>query len=152
RPYRSGVGLGGIYLEKRGGRWESVLPQRWYVENIRRPRKTLGKQGPIDDAFMDSFLCVRGTGKAWHPAIHQYAERNLERFRQEWDKFLRGDLPLKDDVDVSEDDLNSRHLILFGDPASNSLLGQTLSGLPLRWTKESISLGSKSYAAVDHVP
>jgi hypothetical protein len=43
-------------------------------------------------------------------------------------------------------------LILFGDPSSNSLMGQVLDGLPLTWTKESIKLGDNSYAAAEHVP
>src|SRR5204862_4666803 len=44
------------------------------------------------------------------------------------------------------------HLILFGDPASNSLIPQVLDGLPLRWTKDSIAFAGKTYSAAEHVP
>jgi hypothetical protein len=45
-----------------------------------------------------------------------------------------------------------RNLILFGDPASNALIGQMIDRLPLRWTKEAIELGGKTYVAGEHVP
>ena len=101
---------------------------------------------------MESFLCVRGTGTPWHEATQKYAEDNLKRFQEEWEKYFRGYLPVKDDVSVTEDDMAGHHLVLFGDPSSNSLIGQVLDGLPLRWTKEQIQFAGKSYSAADHVP
>jgi hypothetical protein len=76
----------------------------------------------------------------------------LQRFQAEWNKFFRGQLPVKEDTDVTDEDLNTRNLILFGDPSSNSLIAQVLDRLPLTWTKESIVLGEKTYSAADHVP
>src|SRR5262249_39796102 len=38
------------------------------------------------------------------------------------------------------------------DPSSNSLIAEVLEGLPVTWTKESITLGGKNYAAAEHVP
>jgi hypothetical protein len=112
-----------------------------------------GLQGPIDDAFMDGFLCVRGSSKPWHAATQKYADASLARFQDEWDKYMRGLLPVKDDVDVTEEDLAAKHLILFGDPASNSLIGQALDGLPLKWTPQTITLANdRSFNAAEHVP
>src|SRR5262249_51406733 len=83
----------------------------------------------------------------------KYAEANLERFQKEWDKYLRGKLPVKDDVDVTEEDLAGKHLILFGDPASNALIAQLPGEVPLKWTEQTITLGNgKAYAAAEHVP
>jgi hypothetical protein len=141
-----------LYLERRDGRWKTVLPQKLLVEHLRKPRKMSGLQGPIDDAFMTPFLCVRGTGAPWHEATDNYAKANLERFRDEWSKYLRGELPIKDDVEVTPQDIASRHLILFGDPSSNSLIAQALDGLPLKWTKDKIVWAGKEYAAGEHVP
>lgn len=152
RPYINQAGALNVYLDRREGRWQSVLPQRLLVDRVRRLQKIAGLQGPIDDAFMDAFLCVRGTGKPWHEATQKYAEANLKRFQDEWDQFLRGELPVKDDVDVKEEDMAGKHLILFGDPASNSLIAQVLDSLPLKWTKESIALAGKTSSANDHVP
>jgi dienelactone hydrolase len=134
RPYAASGGELHLYIEKRDGRWAAVLPERMATDRARHPQKVAGLSGPIDDAFTAPFWCVRGTGKAWHEATQDYAEANLRRFQEEWARFLRGELPIKDDADVTPDDLATRHLNLFGDPASNSLIDQVLPGLPLRWT------------------
>jgi hypothetical protein len=65
---------------------------------------------------------------------------------------MRGDLPVKEDQDITEEDIAGRHLILFGDPSSNSLIAQVVDGLPLQWTKEQIKLGGQTYASAEHVP
>jgi predicted esterase len=141
-----------IYLEKKDGAWRAVLPQKILTDQQRHLVKTTGLTGPIDDVFMESFLCVRGTGKPWHAATRKYADANLQRFAQEWSQYLRGDLPIKDDVEVTDEDISGRNLILFGDPASNTLIAQVLDRLPLKWTKESIAFAGKTASAVDHVP
>jgi dienelactone hydrolase len=132
--------------------WTSVLPQRFLVQQARLRPKHHGLQGPIDDAFRDSFLCVRGTGKAWHKETQDYAAASLKRFQAEWAKFWRGNLPVKDDLDVNNDDIAGHNLILFGDPVSNSLIAQVLDGLPLGWTKDTIRFAGMKYAADKHVP
>jgi dienelactone hydrolase len=141
-----------VDLERRAGRWHSVLPQIIEVAQHRKPQKTNNYQGPIDDAFTSPFLCVRGTGAPWHEATEEYARANLERFRKEWSKYFRGELSVKDDVEVDAHDIASRHLILFGDPASNSLIDQVLDGLPFTWTKDKITWNGKDYSAGEHVP
>ena len=52
---------------------------------------------------------------------------------------FRGDLPVKDDVDVTDDDARTSHLILFGDPGSNSWIARALPRLPLTWTHETLT-------------
>jgi predicted esterase len=152
RPYQTTNNELHLYLEKRDGKWESVLPERITTERARTPQKVAGVQGPIDDAFTAPFLCVSGTGKPWHVATQDYAEANLRRFQEEWARFFRGDLPVKADVDVTPDDIASRHLILFGDPSSNSLIEQVLPALPLSWSKERIALEGQEGNAADHIP
>jgi pimeloyl-ACP methyl ester carboxylesterase len=141
-----------VYLQRRDGKWSSALRERLVYDQARRPYKAPDLTGPIDDAFVGPFLCVRGTGKPWHAATQKYADDNLKRFQAEWNKYLRGDLPVKDDSDVTPEDIAGRSLILFGDPASNSLIGQVIDALPLEWTKEQIVLAGKAVSAADHVP
>jgi dienelactone hydrolase len=141
-----------VALERQDGKWSAVLPEKLLTDRLRHPQKTTNLQGPIDDAFMSGFLCVRGTSQPWHEATDHYAVANLDRFRAEWSKYLRGELPVKNDVDVTAEDIATHHLILFGDPASNSLIKQVLPGLPLKWTKETITWDGKDYAASEHVP
>src|SRR5262249_49486382 len=89
KPRDGGPGGLLLYLEKRAGKWSVVLPERLAVDRLRRPQKMAGLQGPIDDAFTAPFLCVRGTGEAWHEATAAYAQADLERFRFEWSKYFR---------------------------------------------------------------
>jgi hypothetical protein len=152
KPLASGDYVFHVYLRKSGAAWQVVLPQLLLTQRLRAERKVSGLQGPIDDAFTDSFLCVRGTGKPWHDAVHRHAEASLERFRHEWSKYFRGELPVKDDVDVTEQDITGKHLVLFGDPASNSFIAQVLEALPLRWDEKKFTLAGKTFASKDHVP
>jgi dienelactone hydrolase len=152
RPYLSVDSTLHFYLEKRASKWGVVLPERLVTDRQRHPQKMPNMQGPIDDAFTSTFLCVRGTGKAWNALVQKFADDELKRFTSEWDKFFRGELPVKDDVDVTPEDIAANHLILFGDPGSNSLIAQTLDALPLMWDKETIKLGGESAKSADHVP
>ncbi|MBP3955959.1 prolyl oligopeptidase family serine peptidase [Gemmata sp. G18] len=114
--------------------------------------KRPGVQGPIDDAFATPFLCVRGTGKAWNPAIQTWADASLKRFAYEWDRYFRGELPVKDDTAVTDADMKRYNLILFGDPGSNALIARALPKMPVTWTEKDLTLGTDKYAAADHAP
>ena len=114
--------------------------------------KRPGLQGPIDDAFCTPFLCVRGTGNPWNTAVQAYADRSLQRFSAEWKQYFRGDLPVKDDTDVTVDDIERCNLILFGDPGSNSLIARVLPALPIEWTSESLTMNGRRMTAETHLP
>lgn len=109
-------------------------------------------QGPIDDAFMDSFIVVRPSGKANHEAVDRWSRSELDRFVTHWRRHFRGDAIVKEDTEVSESDIRSSNLILFGDPASNKLIGQIADKLPIRWTGESVMAGDQTFSAEHHAP
>jgi len=136
---------GGIVIEDMDGTWK--VPAKAAAEG-KRP----GLQGPIDDAFTGPFLCVRGTGTPWHPAVQALADASLSRFADEWRFHFRGDLPVKTDAQVTEDDVKSRHLILFGDPGSNPWIAKALPKLPLVWTRDEIRIRTANRSAADHAP
>ena len=136
-----------VTLEKKDKTWSALTK-----DPVAGLEKVHGSTGPIDDAFTDSFLCVEGSGKAWHPAVAAYAVGELKRFTYEWHKYLHGDLPLKKDVDVTDADIANKNLILFGDPASNSLIAKILPKLPLEWTKDAVALAGAKGDAADHIP
>lgn len=112
--------------------------------------KRPGLQGPIDDAFMEPFVCVRPTGTPWSPNLKLYADWSLDRFTREHDKWLRGKVPVVNDRDLTDDQLRDRNLILFGDPGSNAVLARIVKSLPLRWTRDEIELQGKSWSTKDH--
>jgi predicted esterase len=134
-----------IELEKIAGNWR-------YAGRPQPREKKPGLTGPIDDAFTESFLCVRGTGTAWSPALAAYADAELERFQKNWTKYMRGDLRIKDDKDVTREDMMMNNLILFGDPGSNSVLAKLMPRMPVKWSKESFNLLGKDYSTKDQVP
>ena len=107
-------------------------------------------QGPVDDAFMESFLCVRPTGSGTPTTA--YSLVILDQFEKDFSKWLRGDPRVKDDRAVSESDIANNNLILFGDPWSNQLIGRIIGKLPIKWTKEQITLGGRAVDASRHAP
>jgi predicted peptidase len=151
-PGKSRIAGGAVYLEKKNGKWEARTFAQLKEEAKGQLQKNTTLHGPIDDAFMGPFLCVRGTGKPWHEATQEYADANLDRFAREWNQYMRGNLPIKDDKDVTEEDMRRKHLILFGDPASNSLIEKFVKDLPVKWTKESVGLAGKDGDAAAHIP
>ncbi len=130
------------------GKWKFAGPRASVALTGKRP----GVQGPIDDAFASPFLCVRGTGTPWNSAVGAWADASLRRFAYEFARYMRGDLPVKNDTDVTEADVRTKHLILFGDPGSNPWIAKALPKLPLTWTRDTVKLGTESYAAKDHAP
>ncbi len=122
------------------------------LDAVKLDGKQPGLQGPIDDAFTTPFLCVRGTGKAWNPAVQAWADANLKRFAYEWHRYFRGELLVKDDTAVTDEDVKKYNLILFGDPGSNVLIARVLPKLPLKWTEKELAFGKGAYASAEHAP
>ncbi|MFM7836146.1 MAG: hydrolase, partial [Planctomycetaceae bacterium] len=116
-------------------------------------RKRPGLQGPIDDAFMGSFLCVRGTGVPLNSAAGDWSERALKTFQNEFAKWFRGDVRVVSDRDLTDQMIEDHHLILFGDPGSNSVLAKVLPelhGQPVVWNSERIRVGQKEWNSAEH--
>ena len=140
-----------VYFVKQDSGWQ-VLDydeSRGFSNNPDR-HKRHGLQGPIDDAFMSSFVCVRGTGTPWNETSQQWANWTLDRFSKEFAQWMRGDLQIVDDTAVDKKLLATNHLILFGDPGSNAALEKIVGDLPLKWTKESIRIGNREWSSADH--
>ena len=115
-------------------------------------RKRHDLQGPIDDAFMDSFLFVRPTGQPMHARTAAWAASELERAKVHWRKQFRGYAREKDDTQVTKEDIAGSNLVLWGDPQSNRLLAKLVQDLPVSWTAEKLSVGEKTFAAAGHMP
>lgn len=137
-----------IVLTRCDGLWRIENEPNRVAESGKRP----GLQGPIDDAFTGPFLCVRGTGQPWNAAAQDYADASLRRFADEWRHYFRGELPVKDDVDVTPADVERRNLILFGDPGSNRWMAKVLPQLPLEWSRESLRMAGREYSSASHLP
>jgi hypothetical protein len=133
-----------VAFVKRNGRWAPGVPKGL--------RKRPGLTGPIDDALFGPVLAVEGTGTPWSEPLDRHLKRELQRFRDGWDQYFRGTLPVKPDRDITPADVRDKNLYLFGDPGSNSVLRRLLPKLPLKWTREGFMLAGQRYPAADHCP
>jgi hypothetical protein len=114
--------------------------------------KLHGTTGPIDDAFMDSFIFVRPSGKPLNDKVGAWANSELDRAIGEWRRVFRGDARVKDESAVTADDIANSNLVLWGDPASNKLIAKLLPQLPIAWTASDLTLGTLKVSAADHAP
>jgi hypothetical protein len=135
-------------IGKKDGKWTYLGK----FDDVELVGKRPGVQGPIDDAFTTPFLCVRGTGKPRNAAVQAWADASLKRFAYEWHRYFRGELPIKDDTQVTDDDIKRCNLILFGDVGGNALIARVLPKLPLTWGEKELRFGKEKYSAADHVP
>ena len=84
--------------------------------------------------------------------MNAQALRTMARFDRLWAKFFRGHPFVKDDKDVTAADIANYHLVLFGDPGSNTLIAKVAGKLPVRWTKQTVMLGGQPYDAAQNFP
>ncbi|MDR3634190.1 MAG: prolyl oligopeptidase family serine peptidase [Isosphaeraceae bacterium] len=113
-------------------------------------RKRHGLQGPIDDAFMDTFLVVRPTGDTSNGSFGSWSKQERERAVEHWRRHFRGQARVKDDTAVTDADIASANLVLWGDPASNAVLRRIADRLPITWDRDHIKAGDRQYASAHH--
>ena len=123
---------------------------------VKRP----GLQGPIDDAFLSSFLVVTPSGKSSNPLVERWVQFELAHFLHRWESLYRGSPRVKQDSEVTQDDLARHNLVLWGTPESNSLVrrlareqGKPASHpFPLKWSAKTVTLGTQKFRSDQHVP
>jgi dienelactone hydrolase len=129
------------------------IGDRWHLgprTNEIGLRKTHGLTGPIDDAFMESFMFVAPTGTAWNEQPGGWSKSELARAKEHWRRHFRGVARVKDDKQITPDDIAKHNLVLWGDPGSNAILAQLADKLPIKWTKEEIKVAGNSFPANNH--
>ncbi len=137
-------------FRKENGRWlAAATPDAPSPQTL---HKQHGLQGPIDDAFMDSFLMVRPTGTPMNETVGAWAKAEMAHAADHWRKQFRGDVRMKNDTAVTDADLAEHNLVLWGDPQSNALLKRIADKLPLQWTAAGVKAGAQNFAAAHHVP
>ncbi len=117
-------------LAKAGGRW-AVAPK-----TDGSLRKIHGLQGPVDDAFFDSFVFVTPTGTPRNELTGKWVAAESARAIKEWRRHFRGEPQVRDDNTVTDADIANSNLILWGDPSSNKLIARIKDKLPLKWPTE----------------
>jgi hypothetical protein len=139
-----------VSAQKIGGKWE--LSPRVLAADPAKLAKRPGIQGPIDDAFMDSFVMVKPTGRPMNSKTAEWAEKELKHATTHWRNQFRGDAPVKNDTEVTKADIENSNLILWGDPMSNAVLAKIADKLPVKWTEKGVVVGKDTYEVGTHVP
>ena len=134
------------HFRRSGGKWSIA------EDDAKALRKRHDLQGPIDDAFMGSFLMVRPTGTPMNEVVGKWAASEEDHAMKLWRTQMRGDAPVKDDSAVTDADIAANNLVLWGDPQSNKVLARIAGELPIKWTAESVTLGTRTFSAVTNAP
>ena len=132
---------GWVRLRKRDGKW---LPSK-EPEGL---HKTPELEGPVEHAFMSSFVIVFGASGDDERAKRVAADE-ARLLADHWNRWARGKCRMKPDREVTDDDIARCNLILVGDPATNSLVPRVMPGLPIRVEGKSIVFGDKRFEGDD---
>ncbi|MCZ2344149.1 MAG: hypothetical protein LC104_20495 [Bacteroidales bacterium] len=133
-----------ILMKDTKGKWHASPPGE-RSEHLLKWSDTQGQlQGPIDDAFGAEFRVLGPSRAGQSPTTDASIAASLSRFGKEWDKWMRGTLPMGDKL--------TGNLVLFGDPRSNPLIAKVLPKLPITWTQDKLIVNGITYDARTHVP
>jgi dienelactone hydrolase len=127
----------------------SITPKQFLAPAL---RKLHGLQGPIDDAFMDSFIMVSPTGTPISEKVGQWTAAEMNHAIDHWRRQFRGDARVEKDTEITDDDIVSNNLVLWGDPSSNKLLTRIASQLPIRWDAQGVHTPQGEYPRDRYVP
>ncbi len=119
-------GSWGADFQRDGETWKMGPPPMFLEGLVKRP----GLQGPIDDAFLDSFVMVRPTGKAKNEQVQAWVEKEMKHAIDHWRKQFRGDARVIDDTAVEPTHISSSNLVLWGDAQSNKVIARIADKLP----------------------
>ncbi len=135
------------HLRKSGGKWG--VSETAFAAGL---HKQHGLQGPIDDAFLDSFLFVTPTGEPLAPGTAKWVSAEEQHAIAEWRRQFRGEAQVREDKDVTDADIAASNLVLWGDPGSNRILARLADRLPLKWTSQNVIAGNERFPANTHAP
>jgi len=133
-------------FEKQNGTWKSV--EQFEAGLKKRP----GLQGPIDDAWFDSFVMVQPDGDGFHPVTDAWVKRELEWMQTNWRGLFRGDAPVKSAAAITDADIANSNLVLWGDPKSNPLISRIVKQLPVEWSADRIAIRDQTGTAGEAMP
>lgn len=136
-----------VILSKSNGNWSSN--KRIHAGEM---KKSHGLQGPIDDAFTNSFLFVIPTQKGSSKTFDQWVNRESKEAVLQWWRQFRGEVQSKKDSEITESDIENCNLILWGDPSSNQIIARIKEKLPFEWDAKEFQIDGETYSTDQHAP
>jgi hypothetical protein len=135
-----------VHLGKVNGKWQELKVSAALAAG----HKVHGLQGPVDDAFMDSFVFVTPTGTPVAPGVAKWVAEEQKHAIGEWRRHMRGEAQVREDKAVTDEDIASSNLVLWGDPGSNAVLARIADKLPVKWGADAVTIGSEKFPAATH--
>ena len=147
RSDRSDLLIDGERVRARGASPTFVRSRRghWYAEELPKGlAKRKGLEGPVADAYLGSFLLVRGTASTdeWE---REAIRREVEVKAHDWQRLFLCRPRVKDDTAVTDDDIRQHHLILYGGPGANAVTARLAGKLPIRIEADRIRIGRQTF-------
>ena len=115
-------------------------------------RKVHNLQGPIDDAFMDSFIFVAPDRTGDDSAMNQWVKAELKHASEQWRQQFRGDARVRLASEITDEEIRNANLVLFGTPRSNTLIEKIERELPITWDTSALNVGSRTFDSAYHIP
>jgi len=111
------------------------------------PYKTSALVGPVENAYCQPFVMVRGTQGADEDqaALARIVEWNARH----WDDYADGLPPVLDDSTIGDEVVASKNLIAFGRPETNSIVAKAAPSLPLRFIDGGFEYQGVEYTGPD---
>ncbi len=122
----------------------------WSTSNTlpRGLSKTAQIEGPIGHAFTSRFLLIRGTVGSKSETSENRSE--AEKFAGEWNSWMHANISPVTDTSITEEDIATSNLILFGTADSNSLIQAINDLLPIRIWRNRIVAGANTYEGTNY--
>jgi predicted esterase len=139
---------GRLPLIRRTSGWEIWLPGSAppWGEGL---HKKAGLSGPMGDANYEPQVHVFGTQVPDDVKTLEKAARLGARNWHKGKNFVEVDFPVVADVDVTEEMISDRVLVLYGNARSNALIAKIGSKLPVKVVEEGIELRGTLYTTPD---
>jgi hypothetical protein len=138
----------GAVFHKENGKWATGPLAVKAILGTKNPTLC----GPIDHAFMSSFVFVKPTGKPLNDKVGAWVASEFEHATGFWRKVFRGETPVKNDTAITDADIQNSNLILWGDPSSNAVLKKIAAQLPVKWDAKNLVFAGQTYDATHTAP
>ncbi|MFP4055824.1 MAG: NPCBM/NEW2 domain-containing protein [Candidatus Brocadiia bacterium] len=110
--------------------------------------KRRGLEGPVADAFLGSFVLVRGTISE-DPWEREVIRREVAARARDWERMYDAPPRVKDDTAVTDADIAAHHLVCYGGPGANAIAARVADRLPLRIEPGRVRLGERTFEGDD---
>ena len=109
--------------------------------------KTHDLFGPIIDAYNSRFIYVYGTsGTAEDTEVNR---REARQDALDWRTWANGNSVIKQDQEVTQEDIKTCNLILYEGPETNALIARINDNLPIRIEKNCVRVGDRKFYRED---